>query len=63
MEEDNKDVQILKEELWMRRTIAEVMMLKKMTTINKQEILEEIRRNGTKEQEVIQALEKNNELS
>jgi len=63
MEEDNKDVQILKEELWMRRTIAEVMMLKKMTTINKQEILEEIRRNGTKEQEVIQALEKDNELS
>jgi len=63
MKEDNKDVQMLKEELWMRRTIAEVMMLKKMTTIDKQEILEEIRRNGTKEQEVIQALEKDNELS
>ena len=63
MKEDNKDVQMLKEELWMKRTIAEVMMLKKMTTIDKQEILEEIRRNGTKEQEVIQALEKDNELS
>ena len=63
MKEDNKDIQILKEELWMRRTIAEVTMLKRMTTTDKQGILEEIRRNGTKEQEVIQALEKNNRLS
>ena len=50
MKEDNKDVQMLKEELWTRRIIAEVMMLKKKTTIDKQEILEEIRRNSTKEQ-------------
>jgi len=47
--EDNKDIQMLKKELWMRKTIAEVMMLKRMTTMNKQEILEEIRGNGTKE--------------
>jgi len=33
----------------MRRTIAEVTMLKRMTTTDKQEILEEIRRNGIKE--------------
>ena len=31
--------------------------------MDKQEMLEEIRRNSTKEQEVIQALEKNNGLS
>ena len=49
MKEDNKDIQMLKEELWTRRTMAEVIMLKRMTTTNKQEILEEIRRNGTKE--------------
>ena len=47
----------------MRRTMAEVMMLKKMTIKNKYKILEEIRRNNTKEQEVIQALEKDNGLS
>ena len=46
---DNKNIQILKKELWMRRTMAEVTMLKKTTTTDKQEILEEIRRNGTKE--------------
>ena len=34
-----------------------------MTITDKQEILKEIRRNGTKEQKVIQALEKNNGLS
>ena len=63
MKEDNKDVQMLKEELWTRRIIAEVMMLKKKTTIDKQEILEEIKRNSTKEQKVIQALEKDNGLT
>jgi len=63
MKEDNKDVQMLKEELWTRRTTAEVTMLKRITTTDKQEILEEIRRNDTKEWEVIQALEKNNGLS
>jgi len=54
---------MLKEELWTRRTTAEVMMLKRMIITDKQEILEEIRRNDTKEQEVIQALKKNNGLS
>ena len=63
MKEDNKNTQMLKEELWMRIIIVEVMVLKRITTIDKQEILEEIRRNGTKEQEVIQALEKNDRLS
>ncbi len=53
MKEDNKDIQILKEELWMRRNMAEVTMLKRMTIKNKHKILEEIRRNDTKEQEVI----------
>ena len=43
--------------------MAEVMMLKRMTITDKQEILEKIRRNGTKEWEVIQALGKNNVLS
>ena len=54
---------MLKEELWTRRTTAEVTMLKRNTTTNKQEILKEIKRNGTKEREVIQALEKDNRLS
>ena len=39
------------------------MILKREITTDKQEILEEIRRNGTKEREVIQALEKDNRLT
>ena len=47
--EDNKDVWLLKEELWTRKTTAEVIMLKKTTTMDKLEILEEIKRNNTRE--------------
>jgi len=61
--EDNKDVQLLKEELWTRRTTAEVTMLRRMATIDNLEIMKEIKRNNTKEQEVVQPLEKNDGLS
>ena len=46
---NNKDVQILKEDLWMRRTIAEVTMLKRDKTMNDNEIIEEIQKNNTRE--------------
>jgi len=61
--EDNKDAQLIKEELLTRKTTAEVTMLKKTMTTNKLEILEEIKRNNTREQEVVQALGKDNRLS
>jgi len=47
--EDNKNVQLLKKELWTRKTTAEVTMLKRTTTTDKLEILEEIKRNNTRE--------------
>ena len=55
---DNKDIQILKEELWTRRMMAEVTILKRMTKMKDSNILKEIRNNNTREKEVIQALEK-----
>ena len=61
--EDNKDVRLLKEELWTRRTIAEVTMLERNITIDKLEIVEKIKKNNTREQEVVQALEKDDRLS
>ena len=63
MKEDNKDVQLLKEELWTRRMIAEATMLRRTTTTNDLEIMKEIKKNNTKEQKVVQALEKNDRLS
>jgi len=61
--EDNKDVQLLKEELWQQKTMAEITMIKRKTTIEESNILKEIRRNTTREREVIQALEKKNGLT
>jgi len=55
---DNKDIQLLKEELWNRRTMAKIMMLKRNSIIEKTDLLKEIQQNGTKEQEVIQKLNK-----
>jgi len=50
--EDNKDVQLLKEELWTRRTTAGVTMLKKNKTTDNLDILKEIKRNNTREHKV-----------
>ena len=48
--EDNKDVQVLKEEIWTRRTIVEVTILKRnQTKENKLNLLEKICRNNTRE--------------
>jgi len=51
--EDNKDVQLLKKQLWTRRTIVEIMMLKRKMTADKLDIVKKIKRNNTREQEVV----------
>jgi len=57
-QDDKKDVQMLKEELWKRRTIAVIMMLRRNSMIEKTELLKKIQQNRTREQEVIQELKK-----
>ena len=56
--EDNKDVQILKKDLWARRMTAEIIMIRRNTTIENSKLLEEIWKNNTKEHEVEQKLKK-----
>ena len=63
MKDDNKDIQVLKEELWTRRTIVEVIMLKKNQTTNNLNLLEEIWRNNIKEHKVEQELKKGDGLA
>jgi len=53
---------LLKEELWQQRTTAEIMMIKRKT-VGENNILKEIRRNTTREREVVQALEKKDSLT
>ena len=43
---------MLKEELWTRRTIVGIMMLKRNKTAENSDLLEKIQRNNTKEHEV-----------
>ena len=63
MKEDNKDVQLLKEQLWTRRMTVEITMLGRKTTADELDIIKEIKRNNTREQEVLQALEKKDRLT
>ena len=64
MREDNKNVQVLKEEIWTRRTTVRVKMLKKNETKeNNLDLLEEIYRNNTREKKIQQALKKEDGLS
>ena len=60
--EDNKDVQLLKEELWQQRTTAEITIIKRKTTVEEGNILKEIKRNTIREKEVVQALKKEDGL-
>ena len=61
--EDNKDVQLLKDKLWQWRTIAEIMMIKRKTTRKEGDILKKIKRNMTREKEVVQTLKKEDGLT
>ena len=62
--EDNKDVQMLKEEMWTRRqTMAKIKMIWRNQVVEETTILEKIQINGTKEKEVHKKLEKRNSQS
>jgi len=57
--EDNKNIQILKEEMWTRKQITvEIEMIRGNQVVEETTILEEIQRNKMKEQEVIKKLKK-----
>ena len=60
---DNKDVQLLKEELWQQRTMAEITIIKRKTTAEESDILKKIKKNTTKEKEVVQVLRKEDGLT
>ena len=59
--EDNKDVQLLKDEIWTRRTTAKVAMLGRQVVPEENDIMKKIRKNNTREKEVIQALKREDE--
>jgi len=58
--DDNKDVKLLKDELWTRQVSmeVEVIVIRKNQIIKETILLEEIRKNQTREQEVQKELER-----
>ena len=61
MKKDNKDVLMLKNKIWTRQQImAEVMFIQKNQVVEETTLLEEIKKNNTREQEVVKELEKKN---
>ena len=63
MKKDNKDVQLLKEEMWSRRTTAKITMIGRKTAAKECNILKKIQKSNTREKEVVQALEKQDGLT
>ena len=49
MKENNKDVQLLKEQLWIRRMTAEITMLGRKTIADELDIIKKIKRNNIRE--------------
>jgi len=63
MKEDNKDIQLLKEGLWSRRMTAEITIIEKKMMAEECNVIKEIRKNSTREKEVVQALKKQDGLT
>jgi len=58
--EDNKDIQLLKDEMWTRKTTAKVIMLGRKVITEESDMVKRIQKNNIREEEIVQALEKNN---
>jgi len=61
--EDNKDVQLLKDKMWTRKTTARITVLGRKVAPEGGDILKRIRKNNTREKEVTQALKKGDRLA
>ena len=62
MKKDNKDVQLLKDKMWARKTVGKITMLERKVMMEESVILKKIKKNNTREKEIIQALEKKDGL-
>ena len=57
--EDNKDIQLLKDEMWTRKTMAKVTILGRKVITEESDMVKRIQKNNTREKKIVQALEKN----
>ena len=62
-QDNNKDVQMLKEELWTRKITAEVTVLWRKEVRENSSLLDNIQRNNIRKHEVAKELKKENSLA
>ena len=56
--EDNKDVQLLKDKMWLRKIVGKIWIFDNRKVVEETDIIKRIKKNGTREKEVLQALQK-----
>ena len=56
--EDNNDVQLLKDEMWSRKIVGKIWVFDNRKVVEETDIIKKIKKNGTREKEVLQALQK-----
>jgi len=61
--EDNKDMQLLKDEMWTRKSASKIKVFKERKKADKSDILKKIRKNNTREKEIVQAMKREDGLA
>jgi len=61
--EDNKDVQLLKDEMWSRKIVGKIRIFNNRKVVEETDIIKRIRKNRTREKEMVQVLQKENGLA
>ena len=61
--EDNKDVQLLKDEMWSRKSVGKIQIFDNRKVMEEMDIIKKIKKNRTREKEIVQALQKENGLA
>ena len=61
--EDNKDVQMLKDEMWSRKIVGKIRMFDDKKMVEETDIIKRIKKNKTREKEMVQALQKEDGLA
>ena len=61
--ENNKNMQLLKDKMWTRKTIGKIMMLRREMITEENDIIKKIQKNNMREKEILQALERKDGLA
>ena len=61
--EDNKDIQLLKDEMWSRKIVGKIRIFDNRKVVKEMDIIKRIKKNRTREKEIVQALQKEDGLA